>query len=112
MVQIVHRSILSKHETKCPKQGWQKTRKFEKARKSPGFFKKPGLYLGLFQMPGFFKNAMFEKKTGLLKLDVYCIMKYVLILQLEIDISLNGNSAILYNVLILYYMNNSEYVNS
>ena len=94
-------------------QGWQKTQKFEKARKSPGFFKKPGLYLGLFQMPGFFKNAMFERKTALLKLDVlYCIMKYVLILQLEIDISLNGNSAILYNVIILYYMNNSEYANS
>ena len=57
-------------------QGWQKTQKFEKARKSPGFFKKPGLYLGLFQMPGFFKNAMFERKTALLKLDVlYCIIK-------------------------------------
>ena len=57
-------------------QGWQKTRKFEKARKSPGFFKKPGLYLGLFQIPGFFKNAMFERKTALLKLDVlYCIIE-------------------------------------
>ena len=59
-------------------------------------------------MPGFFKNAMFERKTALLKLDVfYCIMKYVLILQLEINISLNGNGKILYNVLNLY-MNNSE----
>ena len=32
------------------RQGWQKTRKFEKARKSPGFFKKPGLFPGLFQI--------------------------------------------------------------
>ena len=31
-------------------QGLQKTRKFEKARKSPGFFKKPGLFPGLFQI--------------------------------------------------------------
>ena len=57
-------------------------------------------------MPGFFKNAMFERKTALLKLDVlYCIIEYVLILQLEINISL-------YNIIIVYYMNNNEYVNS
>ena len=54
-------------------------------------------------MPGFFKKAMFERKTALLKLDVlYCIMKCVLILQLEINISLNGNSEISYDVIILY----------
>ena len=64
-------------------------------------------------MPGFFKNAMLERKNALLKLDIlYCIMNYVMILQLEINISLNGNSAILYNVIILYSMDNSEYVNS
>ena len=63
-------------------------------------------------MPGFFKNAMFEKNTALLKLDVlYCIMKCVLILQLEINISLNGNGVISYNIIILYSMDNSEYVN-
>ena len=57
-------------------------------------------------MPGFFKKAMFERKTALLKLDVlYCIIEYVLIFQLEINISL-------YNIIILYYMNNNEYVNS
>ena len=64
-------------------------------------------------MPGFFKNAMLERKNTLLKLDIlYCIMNYVMIVQLEINISLNGNSAILNNVIILYSMDNSEYVNS
>ena len=56
---------------------------------------------------------MLEMKNTLLKLDIlYCIMNYVMIVQLEINISLNGNSAILYNVITLYSMDNSEYVNS
>ena len=64
-------------------------------------------------MPGFLKNAMLERKNTLLKLDILCcIMNYVMIVQLEINISLNGNSAILNNVIILYSMDNSEYVNS
>ena len=48
-------------------------------------------------MSGFFKNAV--RKVKCVKLDVlYFVMKYVVILQLEINTSLNGNSALLYSI--------------
>ena len=50
-------------ERERERQGSYKARKFEKARKSPGFLKKPGQNLGLFKKPGLFQNpnSWYEK---------------------------------------------------